>query len=222
MPYLRAEPDLLGAFRAGRPEALTRVYRAYVQRVERHLRELARAEGAAELRQPSAIADLLQEVFLRAFSPSARMAYDGLRDYGPYLGAIARNCFIDALRARGREKLGPTAEDPEWRDTEDPAAPTDLAEPKVLSVLDAYLASLSAELRSVCEHRFVLDRSQDEVVAALGISRRRLRTAEAKLRTGLRKALARAGISLDELGTHERPLSSTPPARAGVSGGRPP
>jgi DNA-directed RNA polymerase specialized sigma24 family protein len=51
------------------------------------------------------IADLVQEVFVRAFSTDARHAYDGRREYGHYLAAIARNCFIDLLRARRREIL---------------------------------------------------------------------------------------------------------------------
>jgi len=45
----------------------------------------------------------------------------------------------------------------------------------------------------------VLGRSQVDASAALGVSRGAMRNREDHLRNGLRKALARAGISLREL-----------------------
>src|SRR4051812_28203726 len=98
-------PDLLLAFREGRRQALELVYRAYVRSVERYLRALGRLGTRAETMPAATVADLVQEVFIRAFSVEARRAYDGLRDYGTYLATIARNCFIDLLRARSREVL---------------------------------------------------------------------------------------------------------------------
>src|SRR5689334_18639017 len=100
MPLFEDAPGLLVAFREGNPEALSTVYRHYVRAVDGYLRALARRAGTPDLCQASAVADLLQEVFIRAFSPSARLGYDGLRDFGPYLNTIARNCFIDTLRKR--------------------------------------------------------------------------------------------------------------------------
>src|SRR5262252_1647314 len=99
------DPALLVSFREGKREALERVYRAYVRSVDRFLHFLVHGSGSSELRQASAVGDLLQEAFVRAFSADARRSYDGLRDYGPYLMTIARNCFVDALRARGHEVL---------------------------------------------------------------------------------------------------------------------
>ncbi|NJK45534.1 MAG: sigma-70 family RNA polymerase sigma factor [Pleurocapsa sp. SU_196_0] len=37
------------------------------------------------------LADAIQEVFSRAFSREARLAYDPTRDYAPYLCMVARN-----------------------------------------------------------------------------------------------------------------------------------
>src|ERR1041384_4127279 len=54
--------------------------RQYARRVQRYLRLLTRRTGGAELRQTSVLDDLLQETFVRAFSDSARAAYDGNRD----------------------------------------------------------------------------------------------------------------------------------------------
>ncbi len=51
----------------------------------------------------SELEDLIQEVFVRAFSEKGRLAYDGLRDYEPYICTIARNLLIDRARKQGRE-----------------------------------------------------------------------------------------------------------------------
>jgi RNA polymerase sigma factor (sigma-70 family) len=156
------------------------------------LRALARASHAPELRQTEALVDLLQEAFIRAFSPGARLAYDGTRPYEPYLRKIAKNLFIDQLRARGRtveESLDAVL------DGESLASECEeLADPRVNAVLNAYLAGLPPPLRGVYEQRFVLGNSQEGSCAALGITRRRLRTDEARLMSGLRRALLDNGI----------------------------
>lgn len=215
MSVFRARPGLLESFRAGERSALEAVYRTYVRTMDRYLRGLARTSGNVQLGQPSSIADLLQDVFVRAFSPTGRRGYDGMRDYGPYLAAIARNCFIDAARARGREVLtNPTDLNVTLDDV---AMEVDgWCEPKTLAVLTAYVGALGPELRGVYEQRFVLGRSQAEASSALGLSRRAVRTAEGHLRRGLRKALATAGISLRELGdgeTNSQARSSVSPVR---------
>jgi RNA polymerase sigma factor (sigma-70 family) len=191
MPLFQDMPGLLLAFREGKPEALSAVYRHYVRSVDGYLRALARRAGTPDLCQPSAVADLLQEVFIRAFSPNARLAYDGLRDFGPYLNTIARNCFIDTLRKRrievplGIEEL--EAEESMKNGLED-------YDPKVVAVLEEYLRELTEPEKGVYEMRFELGRSQEAACEALGISRRSLRTAEDRLRKGLRKALFMAGV----------------------------
>jgi len=183
-------PGLLVAFREGRPDALSAVYRHYVRAVDGYLRALARRAGTADLCQPSAIADLLQESFIRAFSANARRAYDGLRDFGPYLNTIARNCFIDALRKRRIE----VPLDIDALYDEPPAGGLADYDPKVVAVLESYLSGLSEPEKRVYEHRFELGCSQEAACAALGMSRRSLRTSEERLRKGLRKALFMAGV----------------------------
>ena len=191
MPLFHDVPGLLVAFREGKPEALSTVYRHYVRSVDGYLRALARRAGTPDLCQASAVADLLQEVFIRAFSPSARLAYDGLRDFGPYLNTIARNCFIDALRKRRIEvPLG--MEDLHADDAA--GGSLDDYDPKVVAVLESYLRELPDPTKSVYELRFVHGRSQEAACEALGLSRRSLRTAEDRLRKGLRKALSMAGV----------------------------
>lgn len=198
MPIFQGQPHLLEAFRQGERWALERVYRDHVRMLDGYLRTLARAGQARELAQASAIADSLQEVFIRAFSPGARNAYDAARPYAPYLRRIAKNLFIDQLRAQGRaiEQLVEALPDASE------AAPLDAetsADPRVAEVLSSYLSALPPPLLGVYEQRFVLGHSQETACSVLGITRRRLRTDEERLKTGLRRALMSRGILRSDL-----------------------
>lgn len=192
MPLLRNDLELLSAFRKGRRRALETVYREYVRPLDVYLRALARHAGVSELGQSSAIQDLLQETFIRAFSAPARQAYDESRDFAPYLKTIARNCFVDALRKRKSEArlvASDLAEAPDHFPTA-----SSVYAPEVLATLEAYVSRLSPELRGVYEERFERGLSQHRACEHLGLSRRTLRTQEAHLRRGLRKALLLAGL----------------------------
>lgn len=198
MPLFLDHPELLLPFREGRRDVLERVYRTYRRSVERNLRASARAHGAADLAQVSAVADLSQEVFVRAFSEAARNGYDGQRAFGPYLGSILRNCLIDALRARGREVLREPSElclELELEDVDE--RHDDVGQdPKIASLLSNYIAGLTPALASVYWQRFVLGQSQEQASMALGLSRGGVRNAEKKLCGGLRRVLVSAGIFL--------------------------
>src|SRR5215211_3930727 len=98
MSFLRSRPELLARFRAGERAVLAEVYREYLPRLRQLIRRGfvaaasgVRVPGAAS---PDDLADILQEVFTRAFKREARIAYDGSRDYWPYLAAIARNAVV--------------------------------------------------------------------------------------------------------------------------------
>src|SRR5437899_552364 len=105
MPVFRNAPGLLERFRAGSREAMDTVYWAYVPRIERLVHtgfrgadgKIVPGVGYAE------VEDLVQEIFARAFSERARLAYDGQRDFGPYLSILARNVVVDWARKKKRE-----------------------------------------------------------------------------------------------------------------------
>ncbi len=187
MPLLREDPELLSAFRAGERHALGRIYRFYARDIERYLRALARETGAGDLAQTDRISDLIQQAFVNAFGRRARHSYDAERPFTPYLKRIARNCFIDALRKRRRERLIPPESIP--LDEPDGFDAREGFDPRALQILERYLAALSEPLLQVYEERFVRARSQADACEALGLSRGQLRTLENRLRTGLRRAL---------------------------------
>jgi len=191
MSIFRDQPELIAPFREGSPRALEQVYRHYVRNIDAYLRILFRTVGEHRGSRLN-IADLVQEVFIRSFSASGRAAFDPGRPYGPYLRAIARNCFIDAWRSERRDGLCMQVEWPE--DVEDHATQEPMADPAVCTIVSDYLRDLPPHLRGVYQQRYVLGHAQDVSCAALGITRRTLRTYEEHLKRGLRKALMMRGV----------------------------
>jgi RNA polymerase sigma factor (sigma-70 family) len=192
------EPELLERFRAGDAGALEIVYSHCVGYVTRIAARVLRAcstgsaRGSGEI--ATALADVVQEVFVKAFAPDARRRFDESRPYEPYLGQIARNVAIDHWRQMRRyvpsdleqliEKL--SFEEAETRPR------NDWSEPDTIAVVERYLASLDTETRRVHEALYVNGMSQRQAAAALGLGRQVVRSKEAKLRRELRRELSRA------------------------------
>ncbi|MDB4967301.1 MAG: family polymerase sigma factor [Myxococcales bacterium] len=195
MTLFRDRPELLTAFRRGERSALVEVYWAYVDRVERLIRGGWRTPSGDRAEPPRGadVADLVQETFARAFAQRARLGFDGLRDFGPYLATISRNLLVDWARRQGREisvdfnhdgfagAAGETLDEVEapWADA------------ATVRVVEEYLAGLPPDLADVHRERYIHSRSQRDAAAALRISRQQLRTLEKRLRDGLRRRLAR-------------------------------
>src|SRR5436190_1447628 len=108
MTVFRGKAELLRRFRKGERDALEAVYRTYVDRVAGIVRFGFRLASSGAVvpglaRDAQDLADVVQEVFAKAFAPAARQSFDGTRDYAPFLFAIARNVAVDWARQRGRE-----------------------------------------------------------------------------------------------------------------------
>lgn len=183
-------PEFLQGFKAGERPCLEKVYFAYVDEVEMYVRRFLASYGRMGRARPD-VGDLVQEAFVRAFGEKGRQAFDGARDYGPFLGALTRNMMIDWARKHGREL--PTEDLDEFPGSAPPSE-REWADPVTMTEVNAYLGELSAELRQVHDFRYVQSRSQDETCSALGISRQSLRTREKHLRDGLRRRLQRLKI----------------------------
>jgi RNA polymerase sigma-70 factor (ECF subfamily) len=193
------EADLLRGFRRGDRAALERVYRDHFDEVESLVR---RGLASFNKLSPANLEDVVQEVFIRAFSDMARAAYDGQRAYGPYVSTIARNVLHDWAKRSGREvpmsdvlepllDTDPGGTHAEAADAPGPGSSIDGAH---LAVVASYVKGLPDELRAVHHQRFVLAESQRRAAESLGMSRQRLRTLEHKLVKGLRRELRRAGL----------------------------
>jgi len=186
------ELALLDGFRAGRREALERVYWEHVDAIETLVRAgLRRSQQFT----PANLADLVQEIFAKAFSGKARAAYDGERDYGPFIRQLARNTLTDWLRARGRELAG----DLDLEGLAEARHPSSDADPALfpahlVAITQRFVRDLSPELRGVHERRFLAAESQARAAESLGISRQTLRTLERRLLDGLRREIREAEL----------------------------
>jgi RNA polymerase sigma-70 factor (ECF subfamily) len=190
MEILANNRRLLLRFREGDREALAEVYWAYVDRVERALRpRFGAAAPGSWGGSASDLEDVLQEVFIKAFSPEARMSYDGLRPYGPFLFAIARNVFADWWRRRYREIPTDLALTEAGADTVFDDATVAFADAHRMAQVERFVRGLPDDLRAVHEARFGRGLSQRDAAAALGIGRQTLRTLERRLTEMLREML---------------------------------
>lgn len=195
MPALEQDRELLAAFRDGRPEILARIYYALVDDVFRVAAlGFATANGSIRPeRDPDEQRAIVQEVFVRAFAERARLAYDGLRPYRPYLLTIAKNVMIDRARTRSIEATRATVIDVDTIIATDAAIHGEIEESaeqqQLRATAAAYVETLDDELRAFVRLRFDQDLSQADVAAQLGVTRRRVRTLEDRVMTGLRRYL---------------------------------
>src|SRR5947207_9223725 len=99
-------PELLRRFREGDEEALRSVYWQCVDFVTRTAAAVLRGCAAGTPRGPDELAgelaDVVQDVFVKAFAPEARRRFDASRPYKPYLAQIARNTAVDHWREMRR------------------------------------------------------------------------------------------------------------------------
>lgn len=178
---------LLDAFRRGESTALAHVYREYAGMLFAFLANGFVFEGSRGasvfkgVREPWAREEAVQEIFARAFSPPARVAYDGIRPYRNYLLTIARNHLLDSLRRGGREVL---VSEPVEDDAPSAAAQADeLAGSRELSGhCETFVRTLDPEERRLFESRFRGGLSIEQTAKALGVTEHRAKKTEALLR----------------------------------------
>lgn len=192
---------LFSAFRRGERQALERMYRMHVDEVEHFV--AARLARAGRFSGAN-LADLVQDVFLRAFSATARASYDGERDYAPFLLTLARNVLVDWLRRGARELVDERAIEALVDSNARDPSEGELFEPELVKAAQNYVERLPPELRGVHEQRFIRAEPQKSAAEALGVSRQNLRTLERKLVDGLRRELRRAELT-DEVLTFHQP-----------------
>lgn len=140
----------------------------------------------------SELHDALHDVFVAAFEERARLAFDGIRPYAPYLAAIARNVVFRRFRRARREFVrleegSAGAEELLERAVE--AAPEDPETAALRSEAKALVRAFVAELpdadRKLLELRYREGLSERATAERLGIGRQSVRTRERTLRRAL-------------------------------------
>ncbi len=106
---LHHDESWLQAYRRGESTAMARVYERYAPELQRMLRRGLRTRSADTrirlvIRNEDERAEIVQEVFARAFSDSARRSYKGVAPYFPFLRRICRNVIVDRHRASKRAR----------------------------------------------------------------------------------------------------------------------
>jgi RNA polymerase sigma factor (sigma-70 family) len=194
---LDRDRELLAGFREGKRDVLERVYYSLVDDVFKLVAlGFASANGAVRgERDPDEQRVVIQEVFARAFAERARLGYDGVRPYRPYLLTIARNVMIDRARARSGELGRASDVDVDAIIASDAPIPGAIEESadqqRLRARAAAYIEALDPELRRFVALRFERELSHLDVAAELGITRRRVRTLEARVIKGLRRFLTK-------------------------------
>ena len=204
MPVFENNRDLLDGFRRGDRSALAAVYQCYVDDVARLVRigfTVTTADGPIRVTGATDVQtehDVLQETFVKAFSPAARTGFDGLRPYRPYLMRIAQNVLIDRFRRMQRERRDALEEIDQIIDDSGADLGGSLHWRQLSACAAEFVASLDEECRRFVTLRFEDDLSQDAVASAMGASRRRIRTLEDRVCLGLEKHLRERGLWQDE------------------------
>jgi len=189
-------PEFCERFRRGDPAALEEIYWTYVDLVEHVLVAGFWTKGRQVMisgeADPDRRADLLQEVFVRSFSETARRNFESTLDYRAYLLGISRHVLVDHHRRCHRRNISYAPELSEEYVEVPVMSEEPWLAPDVVEVVDGYVRSLLPPLRGLYHARYVLGRSQREAAESLGLSRQNVRTLEERLKQGLRAALEQA------------------------------
>ena len=182
---LESDRSWAAAFKRGDKDALARVFHTYADDVARQVRATRIFEHEVEA--------LVHDVFVKAFAPKSREAWDGLRPFGAWLNTMTRNLLID--RARRERRLDVRAPDDMPVVADDrPDAADNHDERELASALTAFRATLSSDEEQLFATRFERDQSLSQTAKALGWSEIRVRKLDTSLRARLLTALQDAGF----------------------------
>lgn len=207
-------PVLLKDFRQGKKQVLHDVYHRYVDTVEivvrngfisSHNQKTIRGITSSETQK-----ELIQEIFVRAFSQNARLAYDGIRPFKAFLLTIARNVMIDHIRKVSRDAMGYATYpddkgEPPVPLQADPGDKTEEREERLywdtcFQSVAGLLPTFNAMERQFVQLRFVEEISQRDVADKMKITRWRARVLEQKITKRVRAHLQKEGLWQERTG----------------------
>jgi RNA polymerase sigma factor (sigma-70 family) len=183
--------DLLERFARGDLDAFEQLFQQFHREVYGWLVRLTRDPAAAE--------DLTVDVFWRIYR--AHATFDTARSFGAWARRIASNAALDHLRRvrRGWAIAHGAATELEGRQPVPVSFPMSAPDSRARSDRDvrverAFL-TLAPKLRIVAELALVEEMPQDEIAAALGISRSAVKSRAARALKALKQALHEEGFS---------------------------
>jgi RNA polymerase sigma factor (sigma-70 family) len=187
------DAKLREAFRRGDKEALAEIYDEYVKPIFALLRSgfsfasQDRRVVFIGLRSHAEIEVIVQEVFTRAFTERARLAYDGVRPYRNYLFTIARNLVADRARKSGLN-LVPIEEQHHAKPHNDDhqeglqAPDKNLDDTQLKKLVHDFISKLSAGERQVFALRFERGLTVNETARRLAKTEFYIKTTQNHLR----------------------------------------
>ncbi len=214
---LRGFPERVAAFRRGDRDALTALYQAHRQAVERLLRygftftshgRTMRFRGYDE---PYALQEATQDAFLHAFRVKARESYDETQPFAPFLLTLARNRVLDQLRrARlesrymvplshlegGPDEAARVSADP-LQQAPQPSPERQAQSAQLQRALQQFFETLDEADDAVLRLHLIGDMSQEQIAARLGEDRNAIRKRVRELRGGLLRHLKASGFIAD-------------------------
>ena len=187
---LESDAQWVSSFRRGDRAALEKVFLAYSDLVAGEARKSRLPEHEVEA--------AVHDVFLKAFSRSARLSWDGVRPYGAWLRIMTRNLLVDRYRRESRtESLAQRDADALVLDERDPAEQHEDAE--LFQVLQVFQEGLTPDEKDLFHTRYEEGLSLVRSADSLGWSEIRVRRMDTALRTKLLSSIQKAGFlqSLD-------------------------
>ena len=200
MTLLISDRALLDSFRRGEGQAIERVYREYVSQVTALLKNGFSFMSGGNSTYFKGYGDAwelecaVQDVFIQAFSATARQSYDGVKPFGPYLMTIARNRVISLLRSETRElrrRCLLAAEGP----PPGPETPEKQAMQRQLTeTVQQFVDTLQPEMSDFFTRRYGEDHNLMDTARLLGLTRMKARIRDRNLREAFVEFLRHKGM----------------------------
>jgi RNA polymerase sigma-70 factor (ECF subfamily) len=194
----RADPlledrDWLHGYKLGDSSALTRLYSEYVNDVVEFLRRgFSFDAGPSRLhfrgfKEPWHLENAVQDVFIKAFSESARMSFDGIRPYRNFLFRIAKNTVIDDFRQKKSDALNveeiSSVDDQEVPLFDETLNPEQHIQDRQLRIrVEAFIGELDRDSRLLFDVRFIQGNSVEESARNLGWSEYKVKRDEKRIK----------------------------------------
>lgn len=205
-------PDLLESYRKGEQKAYLAIYKKYSFSLRKFLQggfsfssqgRICRYRGADASMDVEAI---VQETFARAFIPTTRANYDGLRPFQTYLFSIAKNLVLRECYHRERlihvEHIDDAAEPVTLYpiSSRDQAADSPEAHVQNLQLkdlTDTFIGALNEEEKSFFSIRFAKGLTQEGTAERMNTTRARIKLLEKNMRKRFLDMLRKNGYLID-------------------------